>query len=124
MARWQVVTKESAKISGFPQLPIPANHMDLVRFGSAEETGYRRVLGELRRWLRQEIDGEKIPENHKLQPANLVFDIEVLETLGVVTSIQSLAVQGNKYKHLFLKYLNLMANCLRLHGISGISRDV
>ncbi|KAF3343895.1 hypothetical protein VD0002_g3749 [Verticillium dahliae] len=47
-----VVNKDSAKISGYPQLPVPTNHMDLVRFASTEDTGYRRVLGELRRWLR------------------------------------------------------------------------
>ncbi|EEY16823.1 het-eN [Verticillium alfalfae VaMs.102] len=40
-----VVNKDSAKISGYPQLPVPTNHMDLVRFASTEDTGYRRVLG-------------------------------------------------------------------------------
>ncbi|CRJ97941.1 hypothetical protein BN1723_017088, partial [Verticillium longisporum] len=38
-----VVNKDSAKISGYPQLPVPTNHMDLVRFASTEDTGYRRV---------------------------------------------------------------------------------
>lgn len=54
-----VVSKDSAKISGYPQLPIPANHMDMARFESANDTGYRRILGELRRWLRKgEDDGQ------------------------------------------------------------------
>ncbi|KAL8348370.1 hypothetical protein RB598_001598 [Gaeumannomyces tritici] len=51
-----VVSKDSAKISGYPQLPIPANHMDMARFESANATGYRRILGELRRWLREGED--------------------------------------------------------------------
>ncbi|KAL4783349.1 hypothetical protein BJX76DRAFT_330123 [Aspergillus varians] len=46
-----VVTKESAKVAGWDQLPIPANHMDMIRFGDPEDLGYIRIKGELKRKL-------------------------------------------------------------------------
>ncbi|GKZ73223.1 hypothetical protein AnigIFM50267_009900 [Aspergillus niger] len=46
-----VVSKESAKIGGWPYLPIHANHMDMTKFATLEDTGYRRISGELRRWV-------------------------------------------------------------------------
>ncbi|MCJ1345407.1 hypothetical protein MMC31_003614 [Peltigera leucophlebia] len=45
-----VVAKDSAQINGFPQLSIPANHMDMIRFVNSEEVGYQRIVGELERW--------------------------------------------------------------------------
>ncbi|KAK4213297.1 het-eN, partial [Rhypophila decipiens] len=47
-----VVSKDSSQISGYPHYSIPANHMDMVRFNSPEDIGYRRVKGELHRWIR------------------------------------------------------------------------
>ena len=63
-----MVTKESAKIDGYPQLSIRANHMvcttmasalirtdrfqDMTKFGLPDNEGYRRILGEVKRWLR------------------------------------------------------------------------
>jgi hypothetical protein len=47
-----VVSKESATLQGYPQISIHANHRDMVRFVSPEDTGFKRVLGELVRWKR------------------------------------------------------------------------
>ncbi|KAI9760567.1 MAG: hypothetical protein M1840_002382 [Geoglossum simile] len=63
-----VVTKDSAKIDGYPQLSIRANHMarlpefqissypnylqDMTRFSTPDHEGYRRILGEVKRWIR------------------------------------------------------------------------
>jgi protein SERAC1 len=48
-----VVAKDSAKIAGYPFYPIPANHMDMARFTTRDDAGYRRVLGELIRWTKE-----------------------------------------------------------------------
>jgi hypothetical protein len=49
----KVVPKESATIEGYNQFSIHANHSDMVKFGSAEENGFKRLLGELIRWESQ-----------------------------------------------------------------------
>ncbi|KAL4878040.1 hypothetical protein BJY04DRAFT_196939 [Aspergillus karnatakaensis] len=46
-----VVTKESAKVAGWDQLPIPANHMNMIRFADSEDLGYMRIKGQLKRKL-------------------------------------------------------------------------
>ena len=45
-----VVRKESAILEGYGHYSIHATHADMVKFASAEETGFRRVSGELLRW--------------------------------------------------------------------------
>jgi len=50
-----VVTKDSAKKNPYPSYPIPANHMDMTKFSNREETGYRRILGELSRWINEMV---------------------------------------------------------------------
>ncbi|KAJ5777521.1 Alpha/Beta hydrolase protein [Penicillium odoratum] len=45
-----VVSKESATLEGYNSMSIHANHRDMVKFGSADDNGYKRLLGELRRW--------------------------------------------------------------------------
>lgn len=45
-----VVPKESATFAGYNPISIHANHRDMVKFVSADETGFKRVLGELIRW--------------------------------------------------------------------------
>jgi protein SERAC1 len=47
----KVVSKESATFAGYTPISIHANHRDMVRFASSDETGYKRVLGELTRWV-------------------------------------------------------------------------
>jgi predicted alpha/beta hydrolase family esterase len=46
----KVVSKESATLEGYNQISIHANHRDMVKFGSAEDNGFKRLLGELIRW--------------------------------------------------------------------------
>ncbi|KAK0655558.1 Alpha/Beta hydrolase protein [Cercophora newfieldiana] len=49
----KVVTKESATLEGYNSITIHANHRDMVKFASAEENGFKRLLGELVRWVLQ-----------------------------------------------------------------------
>lgn len=46
----KVVSKESATLEGYNPISIHANHRDMVKFGSAEDNGFKRLLGELIRW--------------------------------------------------------------------------
>ncbi|EXJ82185.1 hypothetical protein A1O3_05998, partial [Capronia epimyces CBS 606.96] len=46
----KVVSKESATFAGYNPISIHANYSDMVRFASPDETGFKRVLGELTRW--------------------------------------------------------------------------
>ncbi|KAH8893361.1 hypothetical protein GQ53DRAFT_684995, partial [Thozetella sp. PMI_491] len=48
-----VVSKESATLEGYTSLSIHANHKDMVRFASADDNGFKRLLGELTRWEAQ-----------------------------------------------------------------------
>lgn len=52
----KVVSKESATLEGYSSFSIHANHVDMVRFGSVEDTGFTRLLGELVRWKSQITD--------------------------------------------------------------------
>ncbi|CAI4211736.1 unnamed protein product [Parascedosporium putredinis] len=47
----EVVSKESATLEGYSSFSIHANHSDMVRFASAEENGFKRLVGELTRWM-------------------------------------------------------------------------
>ncbi|RYP16755.1 hypothetical protein DL765_004932 [Monosporascus sp. GIB2] len=49
----KVVSKDSATLEGYGSFSIHANHRDMVRFGSAEDNGFKRLLGELIRWASQ-----------------------------------------------------------------------
>lgn len=46
----KVVSRESATLEGYNPISIHANHRDMVKFGSAEDNGFKRLLGELVRW--------------------------------------------------------------------------
>ncbi|KAM0360984.1 hypothetical protein ACHAPK_011831, partial [Fusarium culmorum] len=46
----KVVSKESATFEGYDPITIHANHADMVKFRSAEENGFKRVVGELTAW--------------------------------------------------------------------------
>lgn len=46
----KVVSKESATLEGYNPISIHANHSDMVRFSSAHDNGFKRLLGELVRW--------------------------------------------------------------------------
>jgi protein SERAC1 len=47
----KVVYKESATLEGYNAISIHANHSDMVKFGSMEDNGFKRLLGELIRWI-------------------------------------------------------------------------
>jgi hypothetical protein len=49
----KVVSKQSATLEGYNSISIHANHRDMVRFASEEDTGFKRLLGELIRWQKQ-----------------------------------------------------------------------
>jgi hypothetical protein len=49
----EVVSKASATLEGYSSFSIHANHKDMVRFTSAEDNGFKRLLGELIRWESQ-----------------------------------------------------------------------
>lgn len=46
----KVVSKDSATLEGYNLMSISANHRDMVRFSSANDNGFKRLLGELNRW--------------------------------------------------------------------------
>ncbi|VTO85641.1 unnamed protein product [Fusarium graminearum] len=46
----KVVSKESAIFEGYDLITIYANHADMVKFRSAEENSFKRVVGELTAW--------------------------------------------------------------------------
>ncbi|EEU38919.1 uncharacterized protein NECHADRAFT_94229 [Fusarium vanettenii 77-13-4] len=49
----KVVSKESATLVGYNSATIHADHRDMVKFGSVEDNGFKRLLGELSRWESQ-----------------------------------------------------------------------
>lgn len=48
-----VVGKESATLDGYSAISIHANHRNMVKMGYPEDNGFKRLLGELRRWKSQ-----------------------------------------------------------------------
>ncbi|KAB5581148.1 hypothetical protein GE09DRAFT_1085225, partial [Coniochaeta sp. 2T2.1] len=46
----RVVAKESATLEGYPAVSVHADHRNMVRFGSADDTGFKRLFAELIRW--------------------------------------------------------------------------
>ncbi|KAH7118925.1 hypothetical protein B0J11DRAFT_591405 [Dendryphion nanum] len=48
-----VVPKLSATLQGYKTISIHANHSDMVKFGSAEDDGFKRLLGELVGWKKE-----------------------------------------------------------------------
>ncbi|KAK4031520.1 Alpha/Beta hydrolase protein [Parachaetomium inaequale] len=51
-----VVSKDSATLDGYSSFSIRANHRDMVKYCSAEDNGFKRLLGELTRWRDQARD--------------------------------------------------------------------
>ncbi|KAF4456159.1 Protein SERAC1 [Fusarium austroafricanum] len=44
----QAVSKESSTFEGYDPISIHANHADMVKFSSVRETGFKRIVGELK----------------------------------------------------------------------------
>lgn len=57
-----VVSKDSATLEGYTAISIHANHRNMVKFGSVDENGFKRLLGELIRWE------SKISNSAAMQP--------------------------------------------------------
>lgn len=53
-----VVPKESATLEGYISLSIHDNYRDMVRFASSEQTGLKRLQGQLTRWVSQAGKGD------------------------------------------------------------------
>ena len=56
----KIVSRESATLEGYNRFSVHANHSDMVKFGSADDNGFKRLLGELVRWESQvgnSVDG-------------------------------------------------------------------
>ncbi|KND92503.1 hypothetical protein TOPH_02750 [Tolypocladium ophioglossoides CBS 100239] len=51
-----VVSKDSATLEGYNAISIHANHRSMVKFGSPDDNGFKRLLGELSRWESQSRD--------------------------------------------------------------------
>ncbi|KAI1423216.1 Alpha/Beta hydrolase protein [Xylaria sp. FL1777] len=56
MGMAKVVPSESAILDGYLAIGIHADHWNIARFSSADDPGFIRVLGELRRWINQLAD--------------------------------------------------------------------
>lgn len=50
----KVVSKESATFEGYNSISIHGNHSGMAKFASADDNGFKRVLGELQRWAGSE----------------------------------------------------------------------
>lgn len=50
--RTLVVSKKSATQEGYSSFSIHANHWEMARFSSMEDAGFKRLLGDLRRWTK------------------------------------------------------------------------
>lgn len=46
----KVVSKKSASLEGYSSISIHANHSNMVKFATIEDTGFNRLVGELKRW--------------------------------------------------------------------------
>ncbi|KAJ4253826.1 hypothetical protein NW762_010221 [Fusarium torreyae] len=61
-----VVSKESATFEGYDPVSIHANHADMVKFGSVGETGFKRLVGELKMWALEIASDETRSEPPKI----------------------------------------------------------
>lgn len=64
-----IVPDQSATIPGYEAIGIPADHSDMTKFGGDDSPGYRRVLGEVQRWIVQnqakKMNGSGVKEDGK-----------------------------------------------------------
>ncbi|RDW56930.1 hypothetical protein BP5796_12997 [Coleophoma crateriformis] len=54
----KVVSKESATLEGYTSISVHANHSNMVKFRIADETGFKRLLGDLARWEKRSKEGK------------------------------------------------------------------
>ena len=51
LSSFEVVSPESAKLSGHNSISVRANHRDIVRFDSEKDEGFQTIAAELQRWV-------------------------------------------------------------------------
>lgn len=66
----KVVSKESATFPGYNPRSIHANHSDMVRFATPDDSGFKRVMGELVRW-ESELRYSSMPRKWPSQALNV-----------------------------------------------------
>ncbi|KAK2731053.1 hypothetical protein FQN57_003639, partial [Myotisia sp. PD_48] len=72
----KVVPEESAGISGYALYAIGANHMNMPKFAGEQDVGYKRVLAELQRWIKElEKHSDHINENE----LNILYRLPIAE---------------------------------------------
>lgn len=69
-----IVNKNSATVAGQHCLPITADHINIVKFGSADDPGFRTLLGELERWKTKIEEKVVSPRNGMLLTTPSVDD--------------------------------------------------
>lgn len=55
----QIVPQDSAKLPGYIPIGIHKNHMNMAKFGDANDPGFTAVAGELRRWSKDVAESMK-----------------------------------------------------------------
>ncbi|KAL9616879.1 MAG: hypothetical protein Q9160_008301 [Pyrenula sp. 1 TL-2023] len=60
----EIVPKHSAVLPQYASYSIHANHMDMTKFSASNNAGYKRVLGETRRWIK-DISGHSLTDKGK-----------------------------------------------------------
>lgn len=61
-----IVSQDSATLEGYRPFTIHADHRGMVRFQSAEDTGFKRLLEELHQWIPQENSRTEPGKNREL----------------------------------------------------------
>jgi hypothetical protein len=100
----KVVSKESATFEGHDPIAIHANHRDMVRFAYAEDNGFKRLLGELTRWVSQtnkanmismasKDSGQNKSDQHYTPKAGQTFRVRVVPLEWDGERLQSLLVE-------------------------------
>ncbi|GAA93219.1 hypothetical protein AKAW_11331 [Aspergillus luchuensis IFO 4308] len=59
----KVVSRDSATFEGYNPMSIHADHCNMVRFSSANDNGFKRLLGELVRWEKEEREVRSLLEH-------------------------------------------------------------
>jgi len=77
----KVVSKESATVEGYPSFSINANHRDMVKFASAEDSGFKRLLGVLDRWS-SEVGHLRASQTEMPSRANIAQQQTIYQTTG------------------------------------------
>ncbi|KAM7213043.1 hypothetical protein V8F06_011597 [Rhypophila decipiens] len=85
-----VVPRSSACLFGYDYYGIPNNHKDMPKFAGSSDVGYRRVIGELKRWAR-EFPTLGMPKAAVMEASDVPSDFA--EIMSII------AVRGNATSH-------------------------